>query len=255
MVYFLKGKFNMLELGLGTIGIGREWGGKPPCSGSESQELLAFAVDNGIKFIDTAPAYGDSERRLGMFLDTLDSEKRNSLTIATKFGEYWSADQGAGHKDHSYDTMARGLDNSLNHLSKIDVLQLHQPSVDVLKSEDFSKFYNYAKFNMGISKIGISFGGGVDVAQFILQEQIFDFNTFQFPFNAENQTYKFLLEALENKKDILPIVNRPFNTGKATELGFKAVKENLEQYTENGVILTGTRQVKNLESNIIAFYK
>jgi len=83
-----------IELGLGLIGIGREWGhvqtGVPD---SESvQDFLRFAYDSGIRFYDTAPSYAYSEERLGFFLNGLSPEQRKTVVIATKFGETWDLD-------------------------------------------------------------------------------------------------------------------------------------------------------------------
>ncbi|WP_373460770.1 aldo/keto reductase [Agromyces ramosus] len=46
--------------------------------------LLAGAVDLGIRFFDTAPAYGLSQERLGEFLRTIPAELRADLFVATK---------------------------------------------------------------------------------------------------------------------------------------------------------------------------
>ena len=57
-------------LGLGTVKFGRDKGLKHPGSftiptDSEARDLIALAADLGINLIDTAPAYGTSEERLG----------------------------------------------------------------------------------------------------------------------------------------------------------------------------------------------
>src|SRR5262245_31433078 len=59
-----------VELGLGLVSLGREWGvhkGQPP-SRDEALALLAAAVRLGVKFFDTAPAYGASEVLLSEYL-------------------------------------------------------------------------------------------------------------------------------------------------------------------------------------------
>jgi len=57
-------------LGLGTVKFGRNTGVKYPAgfelpSAAEIGELLAVARDLGINLLDTAPAYGSSEERIG----------------------------------------------------------------------------------------------------------------------------------------------------------------------------------------------
>ncbi|HCO61668.1 MAG TPA: aldo/keto reductase, partial [Porticoccaceae bacterium] len=60
-------------LGLGTVKLGRNQGVKYPedfnlPDDRQAVELLALARDHGINLLDTAPAYGISEERLGVLL-------------------------------------------------------------------------------------------------------------------------------------------------------------------------------------------
>ncbi len=60
-------------LGLGTVKLGRDQGVKYPSGfripdDAEARQLLALARNLGINLIDTAPAYGRSEERLGPLL-------------------------------------------------------------------------------------------------------------------------------------------------------------------------------------------
>ena len=60
-------------LGLGTVKLGRNEGVKYPQSfkipdDKEAATLIGLAKDSGINLIDTAPAYGNSEQRLGKLL-------------------------------------------------------------------------------------------------------------------------------------------------------------------------------------------
>ena len=60
-------------LGLGTVKLGRDQGVKYPNGfripdDDEARMLLKLARDLGINLIDTAPAYGRSEERLGPLL-------------------------------------------------------------------------------------------------------------------------------------------------------------------------------------------
>ncbi len=57
--------------------------------------LIAFAKDLGINLLDTAPAYGNSEERLGQLLQG----QRDDWIICTKVGEEF--DNGASHFDFS----------------------------------------------------------------------------------------------------------------------------------------------------------
>ena len=74
-------------LGLGTVKIGRDQGLKYPNrfklpSDREIRALFEEARTLGINFIDTAPAYGTSEEKIGKLLPD-----RQDWIIGTKVGE------------------------------------------------------------------------------------------------------------------------------------------------------------------------
>ena len=60
----------MADLCLGTVQFGMKYGinnrqGQP--SMNDSVEMIKYAVDNGVKYIDTARAYGDAELVIGEY--------------------------------------------------------------------------------------------------------------------------------------------------------------------------------------------
>ena len=102
--------------GLGTGGFSR-LGLKSGKSEDESARLILDAVDMGINFIDTAPAYGTE----GVVGKALKSIPRQSVVVATKAsvrrnGEWWTPER-----------VVESLDNSLRLLGTdhVDVLNLH----------------------------------------------------------------------------------------------------------------------------------
>ncbi len=90
-------------LGLGTVKLGRDQGVKYPSGfqipdDDEARQLLKLTRDLGINLIDTAPAYGRSEERLGPLL----RGQRHEWVIVSKVGEEFEAGQSrhdfsAGH--------------------------------------------------------------------------------------------------------------------------------------------------------------
>ena len=75
-------------LGLGTVKLGRDQGVKYPNGFSipddaQARQLLTLARELGINLIDTAPAYGTSEQRLGPLL----RGQRDQWVIVSKVGE------------------------------------------------------------------------------------------------------------------------------------------------------------------------
>ncbi|VAX40668.1 Oxidoreductase, aldo/keto reductase family, partial [hydrothermal vent metagenome] len=75
-------------LSLGTVKLGRNQAVKYPQpfdlpSDEDARALLCLAADLGINLLDTAPAYGSSEERLGEILADLPGH----FLISTKVGE------------------------------------------------------------------------------------------------------------------------------------------------------------------------
>jgi aryl-alcohol dehydrogenase-like predicted oxidoreductase len=118
-------------IGLGTVKLGRNTDVKYPSpfelpSDKEVTKLLKTALDLGVNLIDTAPAYGDSEKRLGAFV----AAHRNSIVLATKCGERYAS--GRSTYDFSAATITASVDNSLRNLrtDHIDLLVLHSNGED-----------------------------------------------------------------------------------------------------------------------------
>ena len=81
-------------LGLGTVKLGRSAGVKYPSpvripSDDEAMALLLAARELGVNLIDTAPAYGRSEERLGVLLPA----PREDWVIVTKVGESFDGER------------------------------------------------------------------------------------------------------------------------------------------------------------------
>lgn len=129
-------------IGMGTwvTGGGAAWNG---VEDTDSLRAIDTALDNGVNFIDTAPAYGwgHAEDILGQAL----RGRRDKVIVATKCGIWWEDQRGSFHfhldgKDTFIslrpDTMQIELENSLRRLGTeyIDLYQIHWPS----KEPDFT---------------------------------------------------------------------------------------------------------------------
>ena len=119
-------------LGLGTTKLGRNTDVKYPApfdlpSDKEAEELLQTALDLGVNLIDTAPAYGESERRLGALM----AKQRPRWVLCTKCGEHY--DNGLSVYDFSSKALTRSVDASLQRLKTdyVDVLLLHSDGRDM----------------------------------------------------------------------------------------------------------------------------
>ena len=123
-------------LGLGTVKIGRDQGVKYPTPFSipdddAVRDLLARARELGINLIDTAPAYGRSEERLGQLL-----RDRQDWVIVSKVGEEFS--DGDSHFDFSPAHTRASVERSLRRLNTdyLDCVLIHSDGndLDVLRS-------------------------------------------------------------------------------------------------------------------------
>jgi len=113
-------------LGLGTVKFGRNTGVNYPKpfelpGDGQLADLLALAKTCGINLLDTAPAYGTSEVRLG---EAIEGE-RDDWLICTKAGEEF--DGSRSRYDFSEDHILRSASRSLSRLrtETLDVVLVH----------------------------------------------------------------------------------------------------------------------------------
>jgi aryl-alcohol dehydrogenase-like predicted oxidoreductase len=88
--------------------------------------LLHDVLDLGIDLIDTAPAYGLSEERIGRHL----AARRDEFTLSTKAGETF--ENGVGRYDFSAESIDASVDRSLSRLrtDRLDVVFVHSNGHD-----------------------------------------------------------------------------------------------------------------------------
>ena len=126
-------------LGLGTVKFGRNQGVKYPQGfdlpdDEHLSALLTLAKSLGINMLDTAPAYGTSETRLG----TLLGGQREDWVIIGKAGEEF--EDGKSSYNFTPDHFERSLERSLKRLNTdyIDALLIHSDGadMDILNNDD-----------------------------------------------------------------------------------------------------------------------
>ena len=119
-------------LGLGLVKLGRDRGVKYPTpvtipSDREARKLLDCAKDLGINLLDTAPAYGNSEERLGKLI----AGQRQQWLLATKVGETFDGEHSS--YDFSEAACRQSVDTSLRRLGTdyLDIVLIHSDGSDV----------------------------------------------------------------------------------------------------------------------------
>lgn len=154
-----KSKIEVSAIGLGTVKFGRNQGVKYPTSfnlptDKEIENLLAVARELGINFLDTAPAYGTSEERLGKLLQG----KRSDWIIATKAGEEFM--DGNSQFDFSSQAIQKSVERSLKrlHTDYLDLVLVHSNGDDerIIKEENVFETLEVLKKAGKIRAFGMS---------------------------------------------------------------------------------------------------
>jgi aryl-alcohol dehydrogenase-like predicted oxidoreductase len=134
------------SLGLGTVKFGRNQQVHYPQdfelpSDKAILDLLACAQGLGINLLDTAPAYGISEERLGPLL----KGQRTQWILATKTGEEFI--HGASHFDFSPQATRKSIERSLKRLGTdyLDIVLVHSNGEDKKIIEESAIFDTLAE--------------------------------------------------------------------------------------------------------------
>lgn len=150
---------NVSALGLGTVKLGRSENVRYPESfeipdDTSARELLSQAKSLGINLLDTAPAYGTSETRLG----TLLAGQRHDWVICTKVGELFS--DGVSTYDFTPEQVQHSVKTSLQriHTDYLDVVLIHSDGRDIPILENYGTLeaLNDLKSRGWIRAVGIS---------------------------------------------------------------------------------------------------
>ena len=133
MIYSDVVGFQVSIVGLGTVKLGRNTSVKYPNSfdipsDKEVLTLLNTASECGVNLIDTAPAYGNSEERLGGFL----SKSNYPWIISTKVGEVFEPATGRSSYDFSAEAIQASVESSLSKLKRdcLDIVLIHSDGDD-----------------------------------------------------------------------------------------------------------------------------
>jgi aryl-alcohol dehydrogenase-like predicted oxidoreductase len=133
------------RLGLGTVKFGRNQKVHYPedfelPTDKAILDLLAHAQDLGINLLDTAPAYGNSEERLGKLL----KGQRDQWILASKAGEEFV--DGESQYDFTPETLRRSVERSLKrlHTDYLDMVLIHSNGDDKEIIEKYAVFSTLA---------------------------------------------------------------------------------------------------------------
>ena len=246
-------------LGLGTVKIGRNQEVKYPSgfslpSDEEVSALIGQAKELGINFIDTAPAYGSSEQRLGRLL-----KQRQDWIICSKVGEEFTA--GQSYYDFSAEHTQRSIERSLRDIGTdyLDIVLIHSDGQDckILESSDCPETLFRLKEKGLIKAVGMStktVDGGMKAAETL--------DLVMVTYNPSMQDDAIVIDhALALEKGIL--VKKALNSGhdciagdgNESSAGTSFTKQNLRfALDKEGVtsVIVGTINLQHLQENVEA---
>ncbi|WP_407424249.1 aldo/keto reductase [Methanobrevibacter sp.] len=145
----------------------------------KAKELIYYAIDNGINYIDTAYLYGDSESFLG---EVLTDELRSKVKISTKLPSI---------NVRKYDDMEKILDEQLNRLQTdfIDYYFIHSvdlKTINRLLKRDLIKFIDKAKSDGKIRHVGFSYHGPKEEFETVVDAYGWDIVMVQYNYFDDN---------------------------------------------------------------------
>lgn len=156
---FANTDIHVSAVSYGAIKIGRNQKMKYPSvyalpSDKECTDIIALCKDLGMNLIDTAPAYGSSEERLGKIL----KGQRQDWLISSKVGEEFENCESSFN--FTADWAEKSLERSLKRLGTdyLDILFIHSDGndLDVLARDEFiAKLHDFKKRGL-VRAIGAS---------------------------------------------------------------------------------------------------
>ena len=239
-------------LGLGSVKFGRNEEVKYPKRFSlptdmEIERLLDIAQAEGINLIDTAPAYGSSEQRIGRLL-----KGRDQWVICTKVGEQFIT--GKSIYDFTAQKTIESVEKSLRHLNTdyLDIVLIHSDGRDkaILDSTDCMQTLLEMKNTGKIRAIGMSTKtpeGAIRAAELC--------DLIMVTYNPSTTADEVAIdEAYRKNKGVF--IKKAFDSGHACSSGAATTtKGNLDfALTKTGVssVIVGTINPNHLRENILA---
>ena len=158
----------------------RIWGGRAVTE-QQAETILNAVLDSGINFIDMSNDYGRSEEFIGKYLHT----RRGEYYLATKCGcTVVHKDENTDDTPHVWtrENLFRGLHESLERMKTdyIDVMQLHNPSVEQAEEGDLVSVLLEMKQQGKVRWVGCS-ATSPHIESYI-KSGVFD--VFQIPYSA-----------------------------------------------------------------------
>jgi len=204
---------HLTTVGLGTWAIGGSWQwGWGSQDDAESIAAIRHALDLGVNWIDTAPAYGlgHSEEIVGRAI----AGRRDEILIATKCGMVWDEGSTSAYRQLNAESVRAECEASLGRLNVevIDLYQIHWPTTD----EDIEEAWATIADLVQEGKIRYAGVSNFSVAQLQRLQPIHPVASLQPPYSMIARGVEEELLAYCAANDIGLIVYSPMQTGLLT---------------------------------------
>ncbi|MGD8403515.1 MAG: aldo/keto reductase [Anaerolineales bacterium] len=195
---FGKTDLMVSRLGVGMSELGHE---HSQDNSTRAKEILNFALDSGINFLDTAACYGNGEELIGRTI----SDRRDEFVLSTKAGHL-----SEGYSGHAWtaQTVRDSIERSLKRMDTdhVDIVHLHSCSIRILEEGDVIRTLQDAKKAGKTRYIGYS--GDNEAAEWAVESDLFD--SLQTSFNLVDQkAYQTKLLSRAKEKGLGIIAKRP----------------------------------------------
>ncbi len=247
------------ELSLGTVKFGRNQSVKYPSSfdlpsDDALKNLLSLSCELGITTLDTAPAYGYAEQRLGKLL----KGQRQSFEIISKAGELYDSKHDQSIYNYSTKSLEAQLDHSLRTLNTdyLDVWLLHSNGDDVKNlSDEVIHCFHKAKQAGKVRAIGLS-GKTVDGGKLALEHLDTIMMTSNLDFDDEDSLFD-LAQSLGKGVLLKKIFNSGWvvNSKDATEKRSRMIQtfEHCFKHSSTASAIIGSINPQHIQDNVSAF--
>ena len=246
MVYRSLGNtgLSVSPIGFGAFKIGRNVGTKYQQSydlpsDEQVDKLLNGLLDSGINYIDTAPAYGTSEQRIGKAI----AHRRDEYVLSTKVGETFVDDKSI--YDFSEQALRDSVHRSLKRLQTdvLDIVFIHSNGEDlkILNQTDAVTALVSLR-NAGLIKaIGFS-GKTIEGAQASFSWA----DVLMVQYNQDDESHKQIIADAESK-DVGVVIKKGLGSGRlAPEAAIPFA------LSRQGVcsMVVGSLNLKHLQANL-----